>query len=196
MNRPNLDKIYRDLCDKEKRDLILAKAKFIEKYECFTKLADAYPGWYTELVDTKALTFKNEDVLITDPGYILTDEDENIGIDNSNLEEYREKGLTKSIIHETIYGDWDCEVKDVDTHRIIGKFTADGGMVGVFSLQEVLGYNPKFKDEYIIRYPNTNTIIQNFTGTVKIVVELNDYRFSVHVVGEGNISFKSFQCGF
>ncbi len=81
----------------------------------------------------------------------------------------------------------------------MGEFCADAGMVGVFLLSDVLKYNPEFNTH--IASPWTATVIQNFKGTVQIVVERTEgiyeedsewwkagekwESYDVHVVGNG-----------
>lgn len=68
-----------------------------------------------------------------------------------------------------IYGDWSCTTFNSDTKKPIGEFCADAGLVGVFSLKEVLKYNPKF--DYHTNRKWTTTLIKNFTGDVWFEVE-------------------------
>jgi hypothetical protein len=176
--------------------------------------------------------FDNEDIIITDPCYIIkADTDDwrkcNYGNDMEAL------GFTNYKIRDTIYGDWSCTVFNTDTNEKIGEFCADAGMVGVFSLSEVLKYNPEF--DYHLKRKWTTTLIESFTGDVWFEVEhhmgiyeddspimewtddehketrqkvdsngapLYYHRKgdtwkedSVHVIGKGNINFKSIQTG-
>lgn len=110
-----------------------------------------------------------------------------------------EWGLTNYIVRDTIYGDWSCHTFNSDTKEIIGQFCADSGMVGVFDLEEVLRYNPDFV--YYLDKHHTTTLIKNFTGDVWFEVETHDSGLgkwkdlSVHVIGRGNINFKTEQTG-
>lgn len=96
-------------------------------------------------------------------------------------------GLKTFMSRNTLYGDWGCTTFNSDTKEAIGQFCADSGMVGVFSLYEVLKYNPGYTD-YITK-PWCATVIENFKGTVQFVVEKNkDSRyedFNVRVIGRG-----------
>ena len=68
-------------------------------------------------------------------------------------------------------------------------------MVGVFLLDEVLKYNPDYKDH--IDYPGAVTLIKDFDGEIKIVVVQDENRESeVRVIGSGNINFYTKQTGF
>ena len=177
--------------------------------------------------------FDNEDILITDPCYIIksdTDDWRKCNYGNS----MEALGLTTYKVRDTIYGDWSCTVFNTDTNEEIGEFCADAGMVGVFSLNEVLKYNPEFDDHINKKW--TTTLIKGFTGDVWFEVEHhmgiyeNDSPImewtddehkkmrqkidsngiplyyhrqgeiwkedSVHVIGKGNINFKSIQTGF
>lgn len=70
---------------------------------------------------------------------------------------------------------------------ILGNFCADSGLVGVFLLEEVLGYNPSFN--YHIERPWTTTCIKAFEGDI-VITHKND---EVSVVGKGNIIFYTTQ---
>lgn len=93
-------------------------------------------------------------------------------------------GFKKWMSRSTIYGDWSCTTFDMDTRGALGRFCADGGMVAVFDLKEVLEYNPEYDDHF--KKPWCVTLIENFKGTVQFVVdEDTDNEFSVHVIGHG-----------
>jgi len=98
-------------------------------------------------------------------------------------------GFTQYLTRSTIYGDWSCTTFNSDTKKPIGEFCADCGEVGVFSLKEVLKYNPEF--DYHLTKKWTTTLIENFTGDVWDEVE-NE---KVHIVGKGNINFITEQTG-
>lgn len=108
-------------------------------------------------------------------------------------------GFTKSMVRDTLYGDWGCTTFNVDTKEPMGHFCADSGQVAVFTLSEVLAYNPEYND--YLEKPHCVTLIKNFKGTVRFVVEEKTgfyesdtkwwkagdpwVEYSVHVVGEG-----------
>ena len=107
-----------------------------------------------------------------------------------DYEDFRPLGFLNTISHSTLYGDWDCITFNSDTKEPIGEFCADSGMVAVFSLDEVLKYNPDF--DYHINKPWTTTWIKNFKGDVcfKILDEE-----TIIVKGIGNINFETKQTG-
>ena len=98
-------------------------------------------------------------------------------------------GINTYLSRDTIYGDWSCTTFNADTKEPIGEFCADAGMVGVFLLDEVLKYNPKFN--YHIERPWTTTLIKDFEGEIDIV-EIDE---EVQVIGKGNINFVGKQTG-
>ena len=98
-------------------------------------------------------------------------------------------GLKNYLTGDTIYGDWSCTVFNTDTEKAIGEFCADSGMVGVFLLNEVLAYNPKF--DYHTERKWTTTLIKDFYGTVELHMEDD----AVTVIGRGNINFIAGQTG-
>lgn len=139
------------------------------------------------------------DIIITDPYYIMKDEDFEIW-DSYNLNGF---GINTYICRDTMHGYWDCAVFNADNNEIIGEFCGDSGMVGVFLLDEVLKYNSDF--DYHIEFPWATTIIKNFDG--KVIFETvrekgiwkdddlnhkkgdkwkNSY---VSIVGNGNVNF-------
>lgn len=99
-------------------------------------------------------------------------------------------GLSTFIVTYTLYGDWRCTTFNLGTKEAIGEFCADSGQVGVFLLEEVLKYNPKF--DYHLKRIWTTTLIKDFHGFVQI----KDTNRDVSVVGNGNIDFKTAQTGF
>ena len=141
---------------------------------------------------TKGVDFDNEDVLITDPCYIMKKPSEDWKETDYGME-MEKVGVSKHIARNTIYGDWSCTVFD-DNSDSIGEFCADSGKVAVFSLKEVLKYNPEYNVENETKH-GLATVIKGFTGTVAIVEEGEGEEASVHVVGKGNINFRSEQTG-
>ena len=111
------------------------------------------------------------DIIITDPCYIIRNENEITENDWHYCEcgEYMERlGIKNYLTHDTIFGDWGCTVFDSDTKKPLGHFCADAGLVSVFLLDEVLAYNPNFN--YHLEKPWTTTLIPDFKGTVQIEV--------------------------
>lgn len=118
-------------------------------------------------------------------------------------------GINNCLISDTLYGDWSCTTFNSDTKESIGNFCADGGMVGVFLLDEVLTYNPDF--DFHINKPHTTTLIKNFTGEIWIEKRHNEGVYesttkyhkagdkwendSIHVLGSGSINFITKQTG-
>lgn len=112
-----------------------------------------------------ASKFFDGDIIITDPCYIMRDDDwERSGYsDNMGI-----LGIHNHITHDTLYGDWSCTTFNSDTKEIIGNFCADAGLVSVILLDEVMKYNPTF--DYHINKPWTTTLIKDFSGVVEFVV--------------------------
>lgn len=109
-------------------------------------------------------------------------------------------GLSTFLCASTIYGDWSCTTYNIDTKEKIGEFCADSGQVGVFLLDEVLRYNPKF--DYHINRPWTTTLIKDFHGTVELKKDTvydadgDEMEDEIKVIGTGNVNFKGIQTGF
>lgn len=108
-------------------------------------------------------------------------------------------GIKTWMTRDTLYGDWSCHTFNADTQEPIGQFCADAGEVGVFLLDEILQYNPAYRDH--IEKDWTVTLIKDFKGTVQFIVnqhkgvweEDSEYHkkgdtwvdYEVQVVGEG-----------
>lgn len=116
----------------------------------------------------KTVHYENEDIIITDPCYIINKENDDDWGRCDYSENMEVLGLKNYIARNTIYGDWSCTTYNSDTKEAIGEFCADAGLVGVFSLKEVLAYNPKF--DYHTERTWTTTLIKNFTGDVHFEV--------------------------
>jgi len=142
------------------------------------------------------------DIIITDPCYITKDD-----TNDWELCEYGENmeklGIKTYLTRDTIYGDWSCATFNSDTHKPIGQFCADAGLVSVFLLDEVLKYNPDF--DYHFNRPWTTTLIKDFDGEIEINIVGVEYKNEeghiendeeVRVIGKGNINFYTRQTGF
>ena len=109
-------------------------------------------------------------------------------------------GIQNSLVAGTIYGDWSCTTYQLNPtptsdYKILGHFCADAGLVGVFLLDEVMKYNPKYKD--ITDATHCVTLIRDFHGEVSInIIHDDEYdEDEVRVVGTGNINFETRQTG-
>ena len=78
-------------------------------------------------------------------------------------------GFSKYMTRDTLYGDWSCTTYDLDTKEPIGSFCADAGLVSVFLLDEVMKYNPNYKQ--VKENSWCVTCIRDFKGTVEFRVE-------------------------
>lgn len=161
-----------------------------------------------EILNTEVLESKQfkGDIIITDPCYICKkSNDDNDDWDKSEYGYRLDKlGIHNFMTEDTIYGDWGCHTYNKDTEEVIGQFCADAGLVTVCLLDEVLAYNPDFKQDYIENRPWTVTVVPNFDGTVSFVKRhikftpdkdsiqaANDTWEDVELVveGNGNINF-------
>lgn len=157
-----------------------------------------------------SIEYNNEDIIISDPCYLNNKWYRDVYLDLLSLDNVYQEDLLFSnnipkfeyphIHSETLYGDWDCTVTDIDNKKEIGSFCADSGLVIVCSLNDVKTINPNIETWFKQNSHNT-TIIRNFTGTVSIVwnpqqiIEDNKTVFyrECQVVGIGNINFISQQ---
>lgn len=226
-DEPKIDKIFihKDLdyltlsYDNGKLSLITSTEDFQKAVELLSAYEDLKESNEREKeVLLKEISFDNEDIIITDPCYIVKDDyDWSLCDCGSNMEAL---GITNFLCHDTLYGDWSCTTSNTDTSEKIGKFCADAGQVIVCSLKDALKINPDF--DYHTTRPWTTTLIKGFTGKVHFEIEhtggiydedetwvdnhgnthylkkkgeawSND---SLHVIGNGNINFKTNQTGF
>lgn len=111
------------------------------------------------------------DILITDPCYIIKENKKSDWELCQYGKNMKALGIEHCVVTGTLYGDWLCEVLD-DKGYMIGEFTADSGLVGVFLLNEVYKYNPNY--DLCDKMPYTATIIKNFSGKIDFVQTGND----------------------
>lgn len=145
-------------------------------------------------IDSRTVHYEHEDIIITDPCYILRKED--ITDDDWSACEYgsaMEKlgnffTLDKYATADTIFGDWGCTTYNTDTKEEIGGFCADAGLVSVFSLAQVKAYNPDYD-------PTERTwcvtLIKDFTGDITLTVKFDEESSELtrYVEGKGSINF-------
>ena len=142
------------------------------------------------------------DIIVTDPCYIVKK--------HADLDKLISEGFIDSIRHciieSTLYGDWSCTTYKTDKDPIsvinqpglisdsiiLGEFCADAGLVGVFYLDEVIKYNPAFKDK-IKKNPHIATILYDFNGCISY--QTGPYQ-NAHIIGIGNYNFYTLQTGF
>ena len=74
---------------------------------------------------------------------------------------------------------------------VLGRFCADSGMVCVVYLDDVLKFNPNFK-QWASEHSWYVTIIENFDGNIEYEIDEHD---EAHIVGTGNINFYTSQSG-
>ena len=86
------------------------------------------------------------------------------------------------------YGDDELPIPNEG--KAIGRFCADAGLVGVFLLDEVLAYNPKW-ESWIEEHSWCATIINDFDGEVEYYID--KVNGEAHIVGTGNINFYTAQ---
>jgi hypothetical protein len=141
------------------------------------------------------------DIIITDPCYIDT-EDSKLW-DGKDVDIFSGSGLSKLgftnyIWEDTLYGDWGCttfklkpgsankptqDLTKEDSDGTLGQFCADAGLVGVFLLDEVLKFNPKF--DYHTERNWTTTLIKDFDGEIEYEINGDE----AQIRGTGNINF-------
>ena len=86
------------------------------------------------------------------------------------------------------YGDDELPIPNEG--KAIGRFCADAGLVGVFLLDEILAYNPKW-ESWIKEHSWCATIINDFDGEVEYYID--KVNGEAHIVGTGNINFYTAQ---
>ncbi len=136
----------------------------VESYRAMFEFASTYNGM--RYLDNEPMEFDG-DIIITDPCYIVKDDDWSKCGYGDNMEVL---GINHYMTRDTLYGDWSCTTFNIDTKEKIGSFCADAGLVSVFSLDEVLKYNPdyKYENDWSVTY------IKDFKGTVQFVIVYTD----------------------
>lgn len=171
--------------------------RFINTLTAFGTLDNAFKDNNTSrYINSAFIEFKNEDIVITDPCYIIKDEDWEKSSFGSNLRIF---GVTNYLTRDTLYGDWSCTVFNLDEDRkLIGEFCADAGLVCVLSLRDAIEkINPNF-EQWAKDHDWCVTIIRNFTGFVQIKTAFNSFTNEIYayVSGSGSINFVGEQTGY
>lgn len=143
-----------------------------------------------------SVDFENEDIIITDPGYVVKIDDWDICIDSYYSDDSRDityglkkLGFTKVISYRIFrYIKEEHQRFRVDSkEKKLGEFSVGTRFFAVFSLDEVKRYNPNYNYK-IERDCGCAVIIKDFTGHVSI--EPFGSRETI-IVGHGNINFNS-----
>ncbi len=131
--------------------------------------------------------YYKKDIVITDPFFVIKDDDLAKVLSYENIIDGLKKlGFKKVICANTVANGWGYQViqpEDV----ILGEFSAENSFVAVFTLDEIKRYNPDYDHEDDENL-GLAAIIRNFTGRVSI--ERVDDR-TISVIGQGNIDFYS-----
>lgn len=160
----------------------------------------------TDFIKTQSAKFYKEDVVITDPCYVIPDElwhPEKIKLaTGKGIEDLL--GIKNYIWGNTEVGDWSCVVTEVEelpeetSEEVVvlgeegelGSFGADAGLVAVFSANDIPSSGIKYSlDE--LQAIGLATVIKQFTGTVSLMVA-DDF---VSVMGKGE-SYRDSICFF
>lgn len=124
------------------------------------------------------------DIIIVDPGNVVKSEE-----DWQLCQWGKNMGALgfENVLHITSGDEYGCQVLDVDTDKKIGEFCTDSTLLIVTYFEDVLKYNPDFKDH--INWPDSNAIIKGFDGEVTATVEQDSF----FITGKGNINFKTIE---
>lgn len=147
------------------------REEFNRETENFHKMCSNYSRMKYELaygidkVTDMEMEFDG-DIVITDPCYFI--QDSNDWYRYGYGENLNELGFTNYMTRSTLYGDWSCTVLDRKTREELGTFCADAGLVGVYLLDEIMKYNPGYKDVKENHW--SATCIRNFKGIVEFKV--------------------------
>ena len=156
---------------------------------------------YKSYEDTSWTDFDG-DILITDPCYFIRQDE--VEVNDWEWSDYGydlyELGFSIYLVQDNLFGDWDCVVRNSDTDELMGRFCADAGLVCCVYLDEVLKYNPQFKEE-LEKKNFLGTVIKNFRGKIQFKINYitgqyekdTEYYnkgevwedYTLHVVGEG-----------
>lgn len=150
----------------------------------------------TEIIPEGKFDFSGT-IVITDPCYFIkkeSDKDKKSDWEFCDKGTHLEKlGFKTFAVSSTIYGNWSCNVENINTSDKLGKFSSDSGLVGVFLLSEILKYNPDYNVK-MEEFSEEATVIDNFNGSIRF--DISDNELYTVIVGDGNISFVSDIDGF
>ena len=193
--------LFYDYVYQYKEGLNEDEKQLIKKFEQILRAKFWLNNHTDELKDTDILTFNNQNIIITDPCYVFS---------KDWLDKDWTKLLNNYIYHSTLIGDVTTTFYkndiNIDMNKDflklfqqpeLGTCTADAGLIGVFKLDDVLGYDSNFKDNYLSK-DFLVMQINNFTGTVQIKVafDFSNYEFFYYVEGLGNINFIGLMTSF
>lgn len=122
---------------------------------------------------------------------VVTDWDKSeYGQDMSKL------GFKHFAVCEMPYGYGSYGVYEKRTNTFLGQFCSDSGSIGVFSLEEVLGYDESF--DKFNTMPWAVCFIPNYNGAIAWVNrnDKTDISADITLVGFGNLNIYSKQVGF
>ncbi|WEV69457.1 hypothetical protein OZX73_00735 [Bifidobacterium sp. ESL0775] len=86
----------------------------------------------------------DHDVIITDPCYIIAEDEWTNFIENDKL---FSPAFPSLMCTDTGYGDWIQILTDEDESKELGRFAADSGLVAIFDEQEILAYFATTRDK-------------------------------------------------
>ncbi|WEV58986.1 hypothetical protein OZX67_09420 [Bifidobacterium sp. ESL0728] len=86
----------------------------------------------------------DHDVIITDPYYVIVEDEWADFIENGKLSN---PAFPSLMCTDTGYGDWIQILTDEDEAKELGRFAADSGLVAIFDEQEILTYWTATMDE-------------------------------------------------
>lgn len=123
-------------------------------------------------------------LIITDPCYILNNEDYKKTNYGKNLNEL---GFTSFLVSDTGYGDWHNEIRRCSPYESFGEFCADSGQVCVV-LKDDIEKNPACAKMFSILPEDYYATVEDFEGVVTISTMNPNWTM---IYGEGNIEFIS-----
>lgn len=165
-------------------DIVITDPCYLMKelsYEESEKIREEMPDWEQCLLESSTMEEARKKYAK------LCDEYDNKYKEDWEICEYGKRldifGITKYMMRDTIEGDWSRTIDREATLNdgsecleTLGEFCADSGLVCVADLNQVLSYNPDFR-EWVETHSWCATIIEGFKGTVQFVIrqfELSD----------------------
>ena len=134
--------------------------------------------------DSGKLTFENESVVITDPGYLISKahkdfEDVDVWEKCEYGEHMERAGFTKFFTSSNGFGDGCWTVTNRKNGKKLGEIWADSGQTGIYLLDEVA-------PDSAIFYPAVDgrefgaVILRNFTGEISWNYRVAHYNWDEH----------------
>ena len=136
----------------------------------------------TEITIEQEMIADNDILIITDPCYLLKDEDweelgETYGYDNLKQYLSEKHNFGELVCGDTGFGDWSNMIIEYETDNVVGRFTADAGMFIVCTASDLTNYGyDKDKLDRLWKFGSL-AIIPNYSGVVTVAKNKDGFAY-------------------